>query len=231
VVERCLEELGLCFCFAPLLHGAMRHVAPVRAKLGVPTIFNIVGPLINPASASRQLLGVGRPELRTLMAEALVVLGTERSVVVHGSDGLDEVTLTGPTDVAECTHLAPQRTHLAPRDVAEGEECVAQPHAEREEYVGVRHFHWTPADFGLGAIRLESIKVSGPDESAAMIRAVLAGEPGPARDMVIANAAAALWTAEKAAAPLACAALAAESIDSGAARDLLARLVLLSGGE
>ena len=101
IVERCLDELGLCFCFAPLLHGAMRHVAPIRQKLGVPTIFNIVGPLINPAGASRQLLGVGRPELRTLLAEALLVLGTQRSVVVHGSDGLDEVTLTGSTEVAE----------------------------------------------------------------------------------------------------------------------------------
>ena len=95
-VERCLDELGICFCFAPLLHNAMKHVAPVRKKLGVPTIFNILGPLINPAGASRQLLGVGRAELRPLLAEALVLLGTERSVVVHGSDGLDEVTLTGP---------------------------------------------------------------------------------------------------------------------------------------
>ena len=100
-VERCLDELGICFCFAPLLHNAMRHVAPVRKKLGVPTIFNILGPLINPAGASRQLLGVGRAKFRPLLAEALVLLGTARSVVVHGSDGLDEVTLTGSTEVTE----------------------------------------------------------------------------------------------------------------------------------
>jgi anthranilate phosphoribosyltransferase len=213
VVERCLDELGLCFCFAPLLHGAMRHVAPVRAKLGVPTIFNIVGPLINPAGASRQLLGVGRPELRTFLAEALLMLGTKRSIVVHGSDGLDEVTLTGPTDVAEA------RASEAGR--GEGEKGRGGE---------LRHFRWTPADFGLGEIRLESIQVSGAEESAAIIRAVLAGQPGPARDIVIANAAATLWTAEKAALPSACAALAAEAINNGAARELLARLVLLSGG-
>ena len=200
VVERCLDELGICFCFAPLLHDAMRHVAPVRAKLGVPTIFNILGPLINPAGASRQLLGVGRPKLRMLLAEALRVLGTERSVVVHGSDGLDEVTLTGSTEVAEARGGA------------------------------VRQFRWTPADFGLNAIQLKSIQVNGPEESAAMIRTVLAGESGPARDIVVANAAAALWTAEKAASPVACAALAAEAIDSGTARELLGRLVVLSRG-
>ena len=123
-VERCLDELGICFCFAPLLHDAMKHVAPVRKKLGVPTIFNILGPLINPAGASRQLLGVGRAELRPLLAEALVLLGTARSVVVHGSDGLDEVTLTGSTEVTE----------------AAGQ---------------VRHFQWTPADFGTGKHRPE----------------------------------------------------------------------------
>ena len=190
-VERCLDELGICFCFAPLLHDAMRHVAPVRKKLGVPTIFNILGPLINPAGASRQLLGVGRAELRPLLAEALVLLGTARSVVVHGSDGLDEVTLTGSTEVAE----------------AAGQ---------------VRHFPWTPADFGLETIELASIQVSGPDESAATIRGVLAGQPGPARDIVVANAAAALWTAGAAASPAAGAVLAAEAIDTAAASDLLA---------
>ncbi len=198
-VERCLDELGVCFCFAPLLHEAMRHVAPVRTKLGVPTIFNILGPLINPAGASRQLLGVGRPKLRMLLAEALVMLGTERSVVVHGSDGLDEVTLTGSTEVAEAHGGA------------------------------VRQFRWTPADFGLNAINLTSIQVSAPEESAAVIRAVLAGDRGPARDIVVANAAAALWTAEKAASPAACTVLAAEAVDSGAARELLSRLAVLSG--
>jgi len=199
-VERCLDELGICFCFAPLLHNAMKHVAPVRKKLGVPTIFNILGPLINPAGASRQLLGVGRAELRPLLAEALVLLGTVRSMVVHGSDGLDEVTLTGSTDVAE----------------AAGQ---------------VRHFQWTPADFGLGNIDLKSIQVSGSDQSAATIRGVLAGRPGPARDIVVANAAAALWTAGAVPSPAAGAVLAAEVIDTAAASDLLARLVARSHGK
>jgi anthranilate phosphoribosyltransferase len=218
VVERCLDELGVCFCFAPLLHEAMRHVAPVRAKLGVPTIFNIVGPLVNPAAAPRQLLGVGRPKLRMLLAEALVMLGTERSVVVHGSDGLDEVTLSGSTEVAVCG-----------AGVGEGEKGRGGE-GETGRVGAVRQFRWTPADFGLNAIALATIQVAGPDESAAMIRAILAGERGPARDIVVANAAAALWTADKAASPAAGAALAAEAIDSGAARELLARLIVLSGG-
>ena len=100
-VERCLEELGICFCFAPLLHTAMKHVAAVRKQLGTPTIFNILGPLVNPASAPFQLLGVGRAELQPLLAEALLMLGARRALVVHGSDGLDEVTLGGTTDVIE----------------------------------------------------------------------------------------------------------------------------------
>jgi anthranilate phosphoribosyltransferase len=199
-VERCLDELGICFCFAPLLHDAMKHVAPVRKKLGVSTIFNILGPLINPAGASRQLLGVGRAELRPLLAEALVILGTTRSLVVHGSDGLDEVTLTGSTAVAE-----------------------AAGH--------VRHFQWTPADFGLGSIDLKTIQVSSPGQSAATISEVLAGRPGPARDIVVANAAAALWTAGAAPSPAAGALLAAEAIDTAAASGLLARLVARSHGK
>ena len=199
-VERCLDELGICFCFAPLLHNAMRHVAPARKRLGVPTIFNILGPLINPAGASRQLLGVGGPELRSLLAEALVLLGTVRSVVVHGNDGLDEVTLTGSTDVTEAASQ-------------------------------VRHFQWVPADFGLGNIELKTIQVAGPDESAATIRAVLAGRPGPARDIVVANTAAALWAAGAVSSLAAGAARAAAAIDSAAAGDLLSRLVAYSHGK
>ena len=199
-VERCLDELGICFCFAPLLHNAMKHVGPVRKKLGVPTIFNIVGPLINPAGASRQLLGVGRADLRPLLAEALILLGTRRSAVVHGSDGLDEVTLTGSTAVTE-----------------------AAGH--------VRHFQWSPTDFGMEVIELTSIQVAGPEESAMTIRGVLAGQRGSARDIVVANAAAALWTAGAAASPAAGAVLAAEAIDSTAASELLGRLVARSHGE
>ena len=112
VVERCLDELGICFCFAPQLHPAMKHVAPVRKKLGFATIFNLLGPLCNPAGATRQLLGVGKRELHQTMAEVLARLGTERAVVVHGTDGLGEVSLSAPTEVIEVTRRS-ARIHLA----------------------------------------------------------------------------------------------------------------------
>ncbi|MEX2560530.1 MAG: anthranilate phosphoribosyltransferase [Pirellulales bacterium] len=194
-VSGCLDELGICFCFAPLWHQAMKHVAPVRAKLGVPTIFNLLGPLANPAGADYQLLGVARPELRGLLSAALARLGTRRALVVRGDDGLDEVTLAGPTRVTE---------------VSQGP---------------TREFAWTPADFGLEPAELTPLKVVGPDESAAIIQQVLSGQPGPARDIVVANAAAALWTAGRCDTLPGCAAMAAAAIDSGAARELLARLV------
>jgi anthranilate phosphoribosyltransferase len=195
LVEVCLEELGLCFCFAPLLHTAMRHVASVRKRLGTPTIFNILGPLVNPASAPFQLLGVGRPRLQPLLADALLLLGVRRALVVHGSDGLDEVTLGGPTVVVEA---ADNR---------------------------LRRFDWQPADFGLTPSRLDAMAVSGPEESAALISEILAGRPGPARDIVVANAAAALWTVRRSPSLTQCAEQAADAIDTGAARELLTRLV------
>jgi len=194
-VEACLDELGICFCFAPLLHKAMKHVAPVRKKLGVPTIFNILGPLVNPASAPFQLLGVGRAELQPLMAEALLLLGTKRSVIVHGAEGLDEVSISGATHVIEASAGS------------------------------LRHFDWTPADFGLEQAGLETMQVAGPTESAEMIRGVLDNQPGPPRDIVIANAAAALWTAGRDQSLQKCARLAAECITNGAARELLSHLV------
>jgi anthranilate phosphoribosyltransferase len=197
-VERCLDELGICFCFAPLMHPSMKQVAEVRRKLGVPTICNLLGPLANPAAAPFQVVGVGRAELRPLVAEALMLLGTTRALVVHGEDGLDEVTLSGPTRVTE---------------VSAG---------------GMRNFSWTPSDFGLSPQTLESLQVDGPAGSAQKIREVLGGQPGAARDIVIVNAAAALYVAGKAAEPRACAALAAGAIDSGAASKLLERLVELS---
>jgi anthranilate phosphoribosyltransferase len=197
-VEKCLDQLGICFCFAPLLHPSMKQVAEVRKKLGVPTIFNLLGPLSNPAGAPYQVVGVGRAELRAMLAEALSLLGTTRALVVQGEDGLDEVTLSGPTRVTEVT-------------------------AE-----GLRNFSWTPSDFGLSPGSLESLRVEGPIESARMIGEVLSGTPGAARDIVVVNAAAALWTAGRAATPRACAELAAAAIDSGAAGDLLRKLVELS---
>ena len=197
-VEECLDRLGICFCFAPLVHPSMKQVAQVRKKLGVPTIFNLLGPLSNPAGAPYQVVGVGRAELRSLLAESLLLLGTERAVVVQGEDGLDEVTLAGPTRVTEVKAGA------------------------------VRNFSWTPSDFGLSPVGLESLGVSGPQESARMIGEVLAGAAGAARDIVVINAAAALWTAGRAESPRTCAELAAAAIDSQAASELLERLVELS---
>ncbi|MEN6404924.1 MAG: anthranilate phosphoribosyltransferase [Thermoguttaceae bacterium] len=194
-VEACLEQLGICFCFAPLLHVAMRHVAPVRKKLGVPTIFNLLGPLANPASAPFQLLGVGRAELQPLLAKSLLRLGARRALVVHGSDGLDEVTLGGSTDAVE---------------VVDGQ---------------MRSFRWQPADFGLEPASRDSMVVHGPAESAEVIRGILTGCGGPARDIVLANAAAALWTAGRVAEPVEGVSLAREAIDTGAAQELLVRLV------
>jgi anthranilate phosphoribosyltransferase len=197
-IERCLDELGLCFCFAPLMHPAMKHVAAVRKKLGVRTIFNILGPLSNPAGASHQLLGAGRPELRPLLAAALQLLDVERAMVVSGEDGLGEMTIAGAS------------------------------HATLVEREGQREQTLRPADFGLDASPLDVIRIAGPAESAAIVRRVLAGEAGQARDIVVLNAAAGLMTFDESLAPIEAAARAQQAIDSGAARDLLRRLVELS---
>ncbi len=191
-LERCLDELGICFCFAPALHPAMRHVAPVRKKLGIPTIFNLLGPLCNPASAPFQLLGVGKRELHETMAQVLAALGTEHAVVVHGTEGLGEVSLSGPTEVFE---------------VRQG---------------SLSFFTWQPEDFGLERAGNDDMQVSGPDESAAIIRRILDGELGAPRDIVVLNAAAALWTAGVDPSPRECAKQAARAIDRGAAQELLA---------
>jgi len=197
-VERCLDELGICFCFAPLMHPAMKHVAAVRKKLGIRTIFNLLGPLANPAGACFQLLGVGRPEFRPLIASALGRLGTENSLVVSGQDGLGEVTLADTTDV----------TQVGPA----GETSIT----------------WQPEDFGIERRPLDAIRVDGPTESAKIVRAVLAGEPGPARDIVLLNAAAGLLAAKRFTTPLEAAAKAAETIDRGDAAKLLEQLTKLS---
>jgi anthranilate phosphoribosyltransferase len=198
VVERSLDELGVCFCFAPLMHPAMRHVAAVRKKLGVRTIFNVLGPLSNPAGATHQLLGAGRPELRSLLAGALRQLDVERALVVSGADGLGEVTLAAKTHVTE---------------VENGRE---------------REFELTPEDFGLSVQSLGTARVAGPAESASIIRQVLGGAHGPARDMVVLNAAAGLVAFDNSQSPRAAAERAAQAIDSGAANDLLRRLAELS---
>ena len=186
-----LAELGICFCFAPHLHPSMKHVGPIRKQLGFPTIFNLLGPLCNPASAPFQVLGVGKPELKERIAAALARLGIEHAVVVSGEDGLDEVTLGGTTQAIEI------RGHQM------------QP------------LNWKPEDFGLTPAGCETMLITGPQESAAIIRRVLAGERGPCRDIVLLNAAAALWTAGRDASRVGCTQLAAEAIDSGKAADLL----------
>jgi anthranilate phosphoribosyltransferase len=198
VVERCLDELGICFCFAPSLHPAMKHVAAARKALGVPTIFNLLGPLCNPASAPFQLLGVGRPELRHKLSAALGLLGAQRAVVVSGADGLDEVTLGGATHVT----------------LVAGE--------------SLREMTWRPADFGLVEQDMSSLRIDGPAASAAIIREILAGRTGPPRDIVVLNAAAALWTAGAHQSLAECALSAAAAIDSGAACQLLNRLAEVS---
>jgi anthranilate phosphoribosyltransferase len=193
-VEACLDELGLCFCFAPLAHPAMQHVAAVRKKLGIRTIFNILGPLVNPAGACYQLLGAGRPELRPLLAGAIQRLGTKRCFIVAGEDGLGDVTLAGTTHVTEVSNYK------------------------------MRDFSWQPEDFGITRQPLAGLTIDSPAASAALIRKVFAGESGPARDIVVLNAAAGLLAVGRSAEPESAAALAANAIDSRAAEQLLARL-------
>ena len=197
-VAACLDQLDICFCFAPLWHGSVKKVADVRRRLAVPTIFNWLGPLVNPAGTGFQLLGVGQPAMRLKVAEALGRLGTQRSAVVCGQDGLDEVTITGPTDV-----------------------CLVTPHA-------MSHITWTPELFGLPRSDLTECRADGPVGSARLIRAVLAGRPGTARDIVILNAAAALWVAGCHSDHRVCGKMAAEAIDGGAGARLLEKLSELS---
>jgi anthranilate phosphoribosyltransferase len=167
--QKCLDRVGFAFCFAPQFHRGMAHVADLRRKLGVRTIFNLLGPMANPACAPYQLLGVGKPELLDPLAGALAELGTRQAVLVCSFDGLDEVSLAAPTMVR----------------VVRGREFEAR--------------EWNPSEFGLAPVSLQSIKASGPAESARMILEVLNNADIPARRLVLANAAAALWAAEAAA--------------------------------
>jgi len=201
VVERCLDELGIGFCYAPLLHGAMKHVAPVRRALRFRTLFNLLGPLTNPAKAEFQLLGVGRAELGERLSGALGRLGCRRALVVCGADGLDEVSLCGTTLVWEV-----------------GAELGGE----------VRPQRWEPSDFGLPACRVEDLQVSSPAESAQIIREVFDGRSGPARDVIAANAAAALLVTGAAAELREGVARAGEVLQARKAAELLEKLVQLS---
>jgi anthranilate phosphoribosyltransferase len=198
VVEQCIREVGVGFCYAPLLHPSMRHAVPVRKQLRFRTIFNILGPLTNPAQAQHQLLGVSRRELVEKLGEALSRLGTRHAFVVCGHDGLDEVTLTGPTFVAEVRDGA-THTH-----------------------------QWHPQDFGLPACRLEDLRVDSATESASRIRDVLGGTPGPSRDIVLANAAAGLLVAGHVSDLRTGVERAAHAIDAGRASRVLQSLVELT---
>jgi len=198
-VAASIEETGFGFMFAPKHHKAMAHVVPVRKALAVRTIFNFLGPLTNPAGAKRQLLGVSDRRYQESIAEALVGLGTERALVVSGDDGVDEISITGPTRIIE---------------VSDG--------GTSEEFV-------SPADFDLERAELGDVAGGTPEENAAATRAVLEGEKGPRRDIVVLNAAAAILAGGKASDFGAGVEAAREAIDSGAAAAVLARLVSFTG--
>jgi anthranilate phosphoribosyltransferase len=197
LVERAIREAKIGFLMAPRHHNAMRHVGPTRVELGTRTIFNILGPLSNPAGARRQLIGVFAAQWIEPLAEVLGRLGSERAWVVHG-EGLDELTTAGTTEVAE---------------LRDGK---------------VRTFRVTPEEVGLPRARREDLKGGDAESNAAKLRDLLAGEPGPRRDIVLLNSAAALVVAGKATELREGIALAAQSIDSGAAKKVLERLVAIT---
>ncbi|MFN0196209.1 MAG: anthranilate phosphoribosyltransferase [Planctomycetaceae bacterium] len=194
-VGQCIDQVGIGFCFAPLFHGAMKHAAPIRKELGYRTIFNFVGPLCNPAGAEHQLIGVNRPETAELLANAILQLGGQQAVIVCGNDELDEVSLWGATTVYH----------------------VQNGKIERST--------WTPASFGLKDVSLADIQVSSPQESAECIRGVLNNQPGACREIVLANAAAGLFAAEKEPDLIKAVARVEAALTSGRALNLLDRLV------
>ena len=192
--ERCLAEAGLCFLFAQTHHASMRHVGPVRTELGTRTLFNFLGPLSNPAGVRRQLVGVPSPAWMVPLTETLRELGSETIWTVHGSDGLDEITTTGPTEIVVLENGA------------------------------IRQMTVTPEDVGLARARPEDLKGGDPDHNAAALRAVLAGERGAYRDIGLMNAGAALVVAGVVRDMGEGVARAQASLDGGAARATLERL-------
>jgi anthranilate phosphoribosyltransferase len=191
-IARSIEQIGIGFMFARAHHPAMKHVGPVRAEIGVRTLFNFLGPLANPASATHQLLGVGDGDRLQAMAEVLSMLGTQGAWIVHGHGGLDEVSLSGPTRVAE---------------LRDGK---------------VRTFELQPSDFGVPTAELGAMRGVDATENAAIARAILAGERGPKRDAVVVNAGAALCAAGVADSPADGARRAAAALDDGRAQAKLA---------
>lgn len=196
VVERCLSEIGIGFLFAPNLHEVMKHVIGPRRELGIRSIFNLMGPLANPAGATHQLLGVYAPELVPVVAKTLVALGTQRALVVHGQGGLDEISPCGPTRAALVEHGS------------------------------VRELEILPEEVGVPLVRLSELKGGDPAANADQLRSLLNGAEGPIREAVVLNAAGALWVSGIAADLPEGAQIAREVLDSGKAlvklRDLIA---------
>jgi anthranilate phosphoribosyltransferase len=201
VVEHCLQEAGIGFFFAPTFHPSMKRAGPARSAMGVRTAFNLLGPLTNPAGASRQLVGVPRPEFTELLARSLLLLGSERAWVVHAADGVDEISTTGYTKVSEC----------------------------RDGSVNTFYIH--PGDVGLLKAPAAALKGGDARENARIIKTVLDGSKGPARDVTLMNAGAALYIAGQAASVHEGIERAASVVDSGAAARVLARLVAASQAE
>jgi anthranilate phosphoribosyltransferase len=198
VAERCLEQAGLAFLFAPTFHPSMRHAGPTRRELGLRTAFNLLGPLTNPAGPRRQLVGVPRPELTELVARALQLLGSERAWVVHGADGLDEISLAGHTKISECH---------------EG---------------SVRTFYIHPADYGMRKAPVSTIAGGDAARNADIVRSVLEGRTGPVRDVVLLNSAAGLFVAGRAASVQEGIELASDAISTGRACATLEAVVATS---
>jgi anthranilate phosphoribosyltransferase len=201
VVERALRIANIAFFFAPTFHPSMRHAAPVRREMGVRTAFNLLGPLTNPAGATRQIVGVPRPELTQVLARALLLLGSVRAWVVHGAGGIDEISTTGHTKVSEC------------RDGA------------------VHTFFIHPSEFGITTAIPADLRGGDAGENASIIRRVLEGRAGAARDIVVFNAGAALHVAGRVASVREGIDAAAAAIDSGAARNTLDRMAQASHAE
>jgi anthranilate phosphoribosyltransferase len=199
-VARCVEEARIGFLFAPSLHAAMKYAIGPRKEIGIRTIFNVLGPLTNPAGARRQLMGVYDTSLVKPMAEVLHALGARRALVVHGCDGMDEITITGPTATA-----------------------VLDDGVVEEGTI-------TPEDFGMRSAPVDDLRVESAPDSAEMIRAVFAGEGGPARDVVLLNAGAAVYVAGLENDIAGGILRAAHAIDSGDAAQTLRKLVELSQG-
>lgn len=197
-VQRCLEEVGIGFMFAPAFHPAMKYAAAPRREIGIRTVFNILGPLTNPAGAKAQVLGVADGSLVEKLALVLQSLGCQRAIVVHGEDGLDEITLTGKTQVCE---LKDGRT---------------------------KSYSISPEDFGLPRADLGSLRGGTADENATLLRNILAGAPGHQRDVVLMNAAAALVVGDRSPSLQQGVALAREVIDSGHALAKLEQLIEFS---